>query len=149
MLRSLAVFFCCAAGVLAAPFACETHVPAPAYVRPEGLTELMSDIGLVCDGDVPAQGIQADIDLYFNTNAIGSVQEGAPVLLVGEGKAGWKLDENVIAGVHAPPNRIRWPSIRLAPAGIRGPFRFRFVNLRISAAMIGTSQTLRPSKSRA
>jgi len=133
------------AAARAASFSCETKVAAPAYVRPEGITELMADILLDCDGEVPAAGIRANVDLFFNTNAIGSTAEGPPLLLAGSGAGGWRNGSNLFYGAPAGINLLRWAALPLAPAGTRGPYPFRFANLRLNASMLGQSASIRPS----
>src|SRR5438445_5083249 len=81
----------------AAAFRCDVRVPAPAYLRPNGVTELLADIVVGCDGDTPAGGIVGDIDLYFNTQTLGFGTTGPPLILSGDGQGGCKMGENVFA----------------------------------------------------
>ena len=136
-MRFALAFACLLVQLSAASFSCETNVPAPAYIRPEGITELLADIALTCTGTVPPTGIRADMDLYFNTQIGGSTSEGLPMLLIGDGQNGWKLGQNAIAGSYPSPSVVHWGSVLLAVGGVQGPFHFRFANLRTNASSLG------------
>lgn len=142
MKRLPLAFFCFVIRLSAADFACQTEVPAPSYVRPEGLAELLADIRMICDGEVPAAGVKGNIDLYFNTNALAGDVAGPSLLLVGDGSSGWRLGENALPGAPGSANLIRWAGVSLAAPGARGPFKFRFANLRMDASQLGAPMTV-------
>ncbi len=140
MMRGTALFLltlgiCPAA---AAALRCDASVPAPAYLRPNGVTELLADIVLTCEGDGAPGGSPSDVDLFFGTQTFGFGTTGPPVILAGEGENGWKLGENVFAAQGITNNQIHWSQVKLRP------MRYRFSNLRIDASMFG-SQLLRPT----
>jgi hypothetical protein len=122
--------------VYAAPFSCKTVPPEPAYVRAEGMTELLGELSFHCDGDVPAEGIIADVELYANTNII-VPKQSEPLLLAGDGSGGWQAGIDIFTGKFTPPNRLTWERVPLAPPGHRGLRRFRLMNLRMNASRIG------------
>ena len=103
----------------AAALRCDVSVPAPAYLRPNGLTELLADIVLTCDGDAPSGGIASDINLFFNTQTYGFGSTGPPVILSGEGKNGWKIGDNVFAAQTLTGNQIHWSQVKLMPQRYR------------------------------
>jgi hypothetical protein len=123
----------------ASKFRCDASVPAPAYLRPNGFTELLADIVLACDGDAPAKGIAADIDLFFSTQTYGSGTTGAPLILAGDGVAGWRIGDNVFAGERVLNNQVHWSQVTLASPGLarQVSLRLRFTNLRINATPFG------------
>ena len=123
----------------AAALRCDVSVPAPAYLRPNGLTELLADIVLTCDGDAPSGGIASDINLFFNTQTYGFGSTGPPVILSGEGKNGWKMGDNVFAAQTLTGNQIHWSQVKLMPV------RYRFTNLRIGADMLAGGGMARPN----
>jgi hypothetical protein len=125
----------------AAPFSCATDVPAPTYVRPEGFTELLGEVRLTCNGDPPAGGIVADVELATNTpiTTARAGSESEALLLIGDAQFGWRIGVNALRGIYSSVNSLKWSAVRLVEGGSHraGASTFRIVNLRIDATTLG------------
>src|SRR5262245_54518857 len=73
------------------PYTCTVNASTPLPIRPEGLTERVGDIFVICSGVAPAAGVVGTVTVFLNTTLTsrllsGSVSEA--LLLVDEPAAG-------------------------------------------------------------
>ena len=122
----------------AAAFQCTANAGVPPQLRAEGLTELVGDLVLNCDGDVPENGIKANIRIFLNTNVTSRLvvedeDWSEALLLIDEpapneqvywpASAGaWDPDDddalpNVFQGTQTGVNTIDWLGIPIVAPG--------------------------------
>jgi len=152
----------------AAAFQCTANAGVPPQLRAEGLTELVGDLVLNCDGDVPGTGITANIRIFLNTNITSRLVEkdkdySEALLLIDEpapneqifwpaSKPAWSGPQspsnplpNVFQGLKTGNNTVDWLGIPIVAQGSSGANRvYRITNVRAAANLLGTGSGLIP-----
>ncbi len=139
----------------AAPYACNATA-VPTLVRSEGIAEMMGDILLRCDGEVPVDGILANIRLRLTTNITSNPSGGntrlEAALILDEGWTetgrafrGYTYtdgSQNVYQAARISDDEIEWAGVYLAGAG-SNPFKtIRITNVRGNAQALGDYATI-------
>jgi hypothetical protein len=143
-------------------FQCVANAGVPPLLRSEGLTELVGDMVLNCDGVVDAGGITANIRIFLNTNVTSRLvnDPGSEALLMvdepGPGQQNfWPAGSppplnplyNVYQGTQTGVNTIDWLGIPIVAPGSSGSNRvYRITNVRANANQLGTSSSLIPTQ---
>ncbi len=139
----------------AAPFACNATA-VPTLVRSEGIAEMMGDVLLRCDGEVPAGGILANIRLRLTTNITSNPAGGTSaleaVLILDEGWTeygrafrGYGVpagSQNVFQAARISDDEIEWAGVWLAGVGSNPYKTIRMTNVRGNAQALGEYATI-------
>jgi len=143
-----------------AQFKCTATAGVPPLLRSDGITELVGDVVLTCDGTVPSVGITANIRIFLNANVtsrlVGTGNEA--LLLIDEPAAAQQVYcpagstclaplANVFQGLQTDPNTVDWLGVPIVAPGSSGNNRvYRITNVRANANQLGTSSSLIPTQ---
>jgi hypothetical protein len=149
-------------------FQCTANAGVPPLLRAEGITELVGDLLLNCTGNVPAEGITANIRIFLNTNVTSRLLGGssAPsaneaLLLIDDPAPAdqnlWRVSDglwapgdplpNVFQGLWTGVSTVDWLGIPIVAPGSSGvDRRYRITNVRANASQLGTSSSLIPTQ---
>lgn len=123
---------------------CVANAPVPPLVRNPGLSELVGDIVLTCNGTVPAGGIQAPFSVFLNTTMTSRLIGGTSevIVLVNEPPpAAQTPGVNLFQGVVAA-NSVTFTNVPFSSAagGTVTNWVLRITNIRANAAALGAGQ---------
>ncbi|MBM3810836.1 MAG: hypothetical protein FJW20_04305 [Acidimicrobiia bacterium] len=127
---------------------CATQTPASRTVRPNGKTELVSDIVILCTGG-SAPSVTVNVEAFLNTNLTSRILQTSnnateALLLVDDPQPGAQqarpvgsqvTGANVYQGVRVAANRVAFQGVTF-PAPGNGQRILRIVNLRADASLL-------------
>lgn len=155
MLALLAGVLLYAGVASAAPYACNATA-VPTLVRSEGIAEMMGDVLLRCDGEIPTGGILANIRLRLTTNITSNPSGGTSALeaalildegwtATGRSFRGYGAaagSQNVYQAARISDDEIEWAGVWIA-APNSNPFKtIRITNVRGNAQALGDYATI-------
>lgn len=155
MLTLIAVGLLFATAASAAPYSCQATA-VPTLARSEGIAEMMGDVLLTCDGEVPAGGILANIRLRLTANITSNPQTDGyneASLILDEGLTAASLSfrgydagygsQNVFQATKISDNEIEWAGVVLAAANSTGFYKtIRLTNVRGNVQASGDFATI-------
>ncbi len=161
---ALAVLLAVVGTASAAAYACTATSGVPARVRAEGRTELVGDVILNCDGDLPSQALTANVQIFLSTNITNRILSTplAPLPATGRTDALLALNDpapsaqvldtvqagyqpNIFSGIKQGDNSLLWLNIPLwvpvAPGTttLTKVTTIRITNVRANAAYVGAA----------
>ncbi len=121
---------------------CRTRVENFAFVRVEGLAEIVGDLVIECTGGTPTPAGQqlpsVDFEVELNTEVSSRILEGnrleALIFIDDPAPAAQVFGKTVFQGQQVEGNRIRWTGVLFDPPGPDRQRILRFKNIRADAS---------------